>query len=636
MTPREPASIELSENARAVLAKRYLMKDERGEPVEEPVDMFRRVAGAVAEAEFEFGKPLGEARRLFEEWERRFLDLMLSRRFMPNSPTLTNAGRDLGQLSACFVLPVEDDLGSIYDTLKHQAIIHKSGGGTGMSFSRLRPKGDIVRSTMGVSSGPVSFMGVFDASTEHIRQGGIRRGANMGILRCLSGNTLLHTVRGPKKIAELAGQRPELFACDPNTGHVAIVQADRVFISDRDRSLVRVTMKNGQHIDCTPDHRFMLSDGGYKMARELTSRDAVRGLDPEVLGLHATSMLQMCLGGTDRRDPELFEVLRDELAASSSPLALDVDQGGLGVLAHMILASGFPEQGGFLRRAYLERMVPLPTGSKDEQVARVEPLAGTVEKVYDVSLPILNNFAVGASGFFVHNCDHPDIEEFIECKSDNERINNFNISVAITDEFMEAVRSDSGFDLVNPRDGRAMRTLGARDLFKKIAKGAWLNGEPGVVFIDKIAGDNPTPRFPIESTNPCGEAHLPAYDSRNLGSINLERFVLRAGEAEERIASNGGSSGKPRKVKETAAVDWFSLGDTVRAGIRFLDNVIEADRYPLAEIEKMSRGNRRIGLGVMGFADALVKLGVPYDSERPVACGLADGVREPGRLGGEP
>ncbi len=384
------SNIDLSENARAVLAKRYLKKNEKGEVLEEPIDMFRRVSSNIAEGEFKFREG-GEAEALYEEWSGKFLQMMLSRKFMPNSPTLMNAGRELQQLSACFVLPVEDSIDGIYDTLKHQAVIHKSGGGTGFGFSRLRPKNDIVKSTMGVSSGPVSFMAIYDASTDKIKQGGTRRGANMGILRV----------------------------------------------------------------------------------------------------------------------------------------------------------------------------------------------------------------------------DHPDIEEFITCKNENDQINNFNISVAITDEFMEAVRTDSDFDLKNPRDGETFQTIRARDLFEKIIHGAWLNGEPGVVFIDKIDGDNPTPQFPIESTNPCSEAHLPPYDSCNLGSINLERFVRSADGSDAGLA-DGNTSGEVR-------IDWDELRETVHTAVRFLDNVIEQNRYPLPEIDAMSRGNRRIGLGVMGFADALIQLGITYDSDEGLA-----------------
>ena len=395
---------EANDNALAVLKKRYLKKNERGEAIEEPIDMFLRVAGNIAEGEFRF-KEGEEAKALYEESRERFLQMMLTRKFMPNSPTLMNAGRELQQLSACFVLPVEDSIDGIYDTLKHQAIIHKSGGGRGFGFSRLRPKNDLVQSTMGVSSGPVSFMAIYDASTDKIKQGGTRRGANMGILRV----------------------------------------------------------------------------------------------------------------------------------------------------------------------------------------------------------------------------DHPDVEEFIGCKRENDQINNFNISVAITDEFMGAVEADSDFALRNPRNGEVVKTVKAKELFRKIVEGAHRNGEPGVVFIDAINADNPTPQFPIEATNPCSEAHLPAYDSCNLGSINLERFVLTAAEAEERIAQNGNGAG-PREPKTTPCVDWTALRKTVRTAVRFLDNVIEVNDYPLPEIARMSKGNRRIGLGVMGFADALVRLGVPYDSDRALV--LADSIME--------
>ena len=404
-------TVELSENAIAVLRKRYLKKNESGEAIEEPIDMFRRVAQNIAEGEVRFSPDGRDPANLLEYWQPRFLELMTTGKFLPNSPTLMNAGRELQQLSACFVLPVEDSIDGIYDTLKHQAIIHKSGGGTGFGFSRLRPKNDLVKSTMGVSSGPVSFMAIYDASTDKIKQGGTRRGANMGILRV----------------------------------------------------------------------------------------------------------------------------------------------------------------------------------------------------------------------------DHPDIEDFIECKRENDQINNFNISVAITDDFMEAVEADRDFDLVNPRSGEVVRTVRSRNLFRKIVEGAWLNGEPGVVFIDKINGDNPTPQFPIESTNPCSEAHLPPYDSCNLGSINLERFVLSPTEVESRTGEANGTNatnghGKPREAPNVPCVDWEGLRETVQTVVRFLDDVIEMNRYPLPEIAEMSKGNRRIGLGVMGFADALIKLGVPYDSDRALV--LADSISE--------
>jgi ribonucleoside-diphosphate reductase alpha chain len=361
--------LKLPLNAILVLERRYLRKDENGRVVETTAQMFRRIAKGLAQVEKNYGKTAKKIAELEEEFYR----MMTSLEFVPNSPTLMNTGTAFRQLSACFVLPIEDSIESIFSTLKTAAIIHKTGGGTGFSFSRLRPKGDIVKTTGGIASGPISFAMIYDTATEVVKQGGRRRGANMGILRV----------------------------------------------------------------------------------------------------------------------------------------------------------------------------------------------------------------------------DHPDIIDFIVAKEKEGVLRNFNISVAVTDKFMDVMQKDADFDLINPKNGVVVKKVKAGAIWNLIVMMAWKNGEPGVIFIDTINKRNQTPKIgEIEATNPCGEQPLLPYESCNLGSIDVSKFV-----------------------NENGKMDWERLKQTVRLAVRFLDNVIDANIYVLPEIEQITKGNRKIGLGIMGFADMLIKRGIKYDTE---------------------
>jgi len=362
-----------NENALKILKARYFKKKNNGDLIEKkPSDLFRRVSKFIANAE--------KTDELKKKWERTFFNAMINRDFMPNSPTMTGADRGMC-LSACFVLPIADALEDIFETVKNAALVHKEGGGTGFDFSLIRPQGSFVKKTQGIASGPISFLKVIDAGTEAVKQGGTRRGANMGVLRV----------------------------------------------------------------------------------------------------------------------------------------------------------------------------------------------------------------------------DHPDIKEFITMKHDGVTAQNFNISVAITDKFIDALKNRRSYDLIDPKDGEVAGIMDAQEIFELIVESAWKNGDPGLIFIDKVNALNPTKlQGPIRATNPCGEQPLHDYESCNLGSINLSNFFKP--DADEQF-------------------DWERYKKIIKMGVRFLDNVIDVNIYPLKQIDEVAKANRRIGLGVMGFADLLIKKKIKYNSKQARAFG---------------
>lgn len=385
---------ELNTNAQITLKQRYLLKNEKGETIETIPEMFDRIATAIAKADNNYSNPD------IEDTKKKFLNMMEELDFLPNSPTIMNAGTPGGQLSACFVLPIEDSMESIFETLKRTALIHKSGGGTGFSFSKIREKDSVVKTTGGVASGPISFMNVFNAATEEIKQGGKRRGASLSMLRV----------------------------------------------------------------------------------------------------------------------------------------------------------------------------------------------------------------------------DHPDILDFIDCKTVDGVLNNFNISVALTDDFMEAVKEDEEYNLISPKDGKVVKSLRAKEVFEKIVNNAWNNGEPGIFFIDRANQYNPTPKEGnYESTNPCGEQVLLPNESCNLGSINLANMVIDKGSYKDNKAWRdllvNDTSISNVEFALIGVIDFDKLKDTVYNAVHFLDNVIDMNCFPFKEIEEKTKRNRKIGLGIMGFAEMLLKIGVPYNSE---------------------
>jgi len=591
----------------------------------------------------------------FSKYEQRiqsFYDIMVSRKFMPNTPAIANFGNVLGMGSACFVLGVDDSIESIMETLKQTAVVFKAGGGMGYNFSHLRPEGDYVSSTSGVASGPISFMMLFDTMTDVIKQGGIRRGANMGILNCLSGEIVVSTLNGRFMIRDLVGQKPYLY-CLNDKGEVRIRQAELIAKSG-EQKLVRVHFDDDTHIDCTPNHRIMMSNGKYVEAKELHQLDSVTAFHKKILnekyfvGSTRSDLVpehivaaecftgklisqngkrrkpgNLCVhhldGNSLNNNPENLKIvtvsehgkihadnlaqLQEEIASRRKGKTLEAVYGAEKAREWRMRMSDAakrrtPWNSGLTGEDY-KRHYEDGFGNQfsrpNHKVVSVEPLDG-IHEVFDIVMPDWPNFV--ANGVFVHNSNHPDIEKFVTAKKGNKALRNFNISVLIMPEFWDSFKNNKPYPLINPRTGQVVRQVNPRLLFDMIVYQAWESAEPGVIFFDHVNEHNPFYKHlgPIVTTNPCGEVLLYPNESCNLGSINVWAFVKRD--------ENG-------KV----TYDWDGLREAVYLASRFLDNVIDVNNFPLKAIEEMTLATRKIGLGVMGLADLLLELRSPYNSD---------------------
>ncbi|MCA1623526.1 MAG: HNH endonuclease [Acidobacteria bacterium] len=676
-------------NGQKVVSKRYSLKDANGEAIETWGDIVRRVVGHVSSAEQD---PV-----MRDYFYNSMVETMLNREFVPNTPCLVNAGKPKGQLAACFVLNVPDSIPGIMEHAKAAATIHQTGGGTGMTYEFLRPHGAMVNSTRGVASGPVSFMNIVNTMTEVVKQGGVRRGANMGMMRCLAGDTMISTIDGRIKIKDLVGTRPYLYCTDGDK--VRVRQADKVF-SNGERDTIRVWFDDDTYLDCTPDHPILLADRrNYCEAGDLKFGVSVAAFHKRLVnnrfcvGITGTrssiaehiAVAEMkfgvypTAGGRNRKPEDTIVHHIDHNPLNNSPENLElmtIREHGIHhgshdpkFIAHRERIAADRkgktwdeyygvEKATSLRERKRERMTGqkiwntgltgedytthYPNGfgnqhrAPNHKVVRVERLGE--KEVFDISMPEFHNFV--ANGVFVHNCNHPDVLRFIHAKNDQHSLTNFNISVNVTDKFLDAVDkkewfqtefdgeawTQSVFDPVTATDYVVYRRpngetltfadklafetadlsectieqapqagmIYAPDVWNRIIASAHKYAEPGIAFIDEVNRHNHMMNSmgAIYASNPCGEQFLHFSNSCNLGSIDLSKFYKKIG--------NG------TNVDES--IEWERLANVAHLCTQFLDNVIDAGDFPLPEIDDVVKRTRPVGLGIMGFAASL-KLG---------------------------
>jgi ribonucleoside-diphosphate reductase alpha chain len=635
---------QISSNARTVLERRYLKKDDDGKPAETPHQLFERVARAIASAESAYGATEEDVEKVAE----RFYEMMARLEFMPNSPTLMNAGRELGQLSACFVLPIGDSMEQIFDAIKYTALIHKClvPGTLVMTDIGCRTLGSIEQGTwIETHEGMETVQdrhdnGIQETFTVETHEGYSLTGTALHRLLARSEGGDLDWMRvgqmkeGSTVVMKLGGW---LGGSEPYVPHEA-----REFSDGVDDRVIRADGKGlCEFLRRAFDDHGWVSPGGMvsadlpseRLARDMQTMMFYVGIPTSRSGKTLTvcttagfecfkekvgfgsKVLSERLSAVDSET--MAEELRDSGCLHEEP----DDEGHYFVKVKEVVPSGrrevvdltVPNSHAYLANGFVSHNSGGGTGFS---FSRLRPANDSVKSTAGVSSGPISFMEVfnaatetikqggtrRGANMGILRVDHPDIMTFITSKKDSTKLTNFNISVAITDKFMEAVKNRGEYDLVNPRNRQPLSKLDARKVFDLIVNMAWRNGEPGIVFIDRINRDNPTPELgEIESTNPCGEQPLLPYESCNLGSINLSRMVSY-------------ESGR-------YSVDWDKLKETVHWSVRFLDDVIDVNKYPLPQIAEMTRSNRKVGLGVMGFADMLLTMGIPYDSDEALELG---------------